>query len=59
MHVVPSAYKIMLSRCGAHTKRVCFSPCRRTNEFRNRILLYDECTISQQTELYGRQRVAA
>ena len=57
MRVVPAAYKIMLSRCGAHTKTVCFSPCRRTNEFRNHILLCGEFIISQQT--YGRQRVAA
>ena len=45
MRVVPSAYKIMLSRYGAHTKTVCFSPCRRTNEFRNHILLCGELTI--------------
>ena len=52
MYVVPSAYKIVLSRCGAHTKRFVFLLAdEQTNSvITYLVLLCGERTISQQIE---------
>ena len=57
MYVVPSAYKIMLSRNGVYTKRFLFLflffflAGEQTNSvITYQVLLCGECTISQQIE---------